>query len=153
MTVDPIVMPESKEKPFLLRSKVVRNIGIGLFVFSFLAPPHWEGGDDFHLFGGVSAFITTPVTAFQLKHEDRLLFIVMMAAWIANFTIFTRLPPAAAVLAILLPWPAYIYLFSDLRAFVPFYPWAAGIALIHLSRFPQPRHNEPLHATAAVSGS
>jgi len=144
------VMPESTRQP-LLRPKVVRNIGIGLFVLSFLAPPRWRGGDDFHLFGGCAAFIQTPVIACQAILANRdgapshpvLLFVVMMAAWIANITVFTKMPLALAVTAIVLPWPSYIYLFSELSGFIPFYLWAAGIALIHLSRLTWPWHNEP----------
>jgi hypothetical protein len=136
-------MPESTQHPLLFRPKVIRNIGIVLFVLSFLAPPRWRGGDDFHLFGGCAAFIQTPVIAIQaiLANRDEapshpiFLFVMMMAAWSANFTIFTRMPLAVALIAVLLPWPAYIYLFSDLAGFIPFYLWAVGIALIHVSRF------------------
>jgi hypothetical protein len=149
-------MPESIQQPRSLRPKVIRNIGIGLFVLSFLAPPRWRGGDDFHLFGGCAAFIQTPVIACQaiLANRDEapshstLLFIVMMAAWIANLTIFTRMPLAIAVISILLPWPAYFFLFSESVSFIPFYPWAAGIALIHLSRVAQPWDNEITGANA-----
>jgi hypothetical protein len=62
----------------------------------------------------------------------------MMTAWIANLTVFTRLPVGLALIAILLPWPAYIFLFSVLAGFIPFYPWAVGIALIHLGRLAGP---------------
>jgi len=129
---------------------MIRNIGIALFVLSFLVPPRWRGGEDFHLFGGCAAFVQTPVIACQaiLANRDEapshhiLLFIIMMAAWIANLTIFTRMPLVVALIAILLPWPAYIYLYSVLAGFIPFYLWAVGIALIHLSRFRQPWPNE-----------
>ena len=125
---------------------MIRNIGIALFALSFLAPPRWRGGEDFHLFGGCAAFIETPVYACQSVMENRdaapshpiFLFVIMMAAWLANLTVFTRLPLGVALIAILLPWPAYIYLFSILVGFVPFYPWALGIALIHFSRIGEP---------------
>jgi hypothetical protein len=141
-------MSESKQQSFLLRPMVIRNIGIVLFVFSFLAPPSWRGGDDFHLFGGVAAFIQTPVFACREMLPDPgqapssnsiFISVIMMTAWIANLTIFTRLPFVVGLIAILLPWPAYIYLFSILAGFIPFYPWALGIALIHLSRMFGPR--------------
>jgi hypothetical protein len=141
------LMPESKHQMYLLRPKVIRNIGIVLFVLSFLVPPRWRGGEDFHLFGGVAAFIETPVLACQTvmpfppaepSSNSVFIFVVMMTAWIANLTVFTRLPFVVALIAILLPWPAYIYLFSDLAGFIPFYPWAVGIALIHIGRLAGP---------------
>jgi hypothetical protein len=113
------------------------------FVLSFLAP---TGGGEFHLFGGAVAFIQTPVWACQVVMESPdtapshsvFLFSVMMTAWIANLTVFTRLPFVVAVIAILLPWPAYIFIFSFLAGFIPFYPWAIGIALIHIGRLAGP---------------
>jgi hypothetical protein len=150
------LMPESKHQMFLLRPKVIRNIGIVLFVLSFLAPARWRGGEDFHLFGGCAAFIQTPVIACQaiLANRDQapshpiFLFVIMMAAWVANLTVFTRMPFVVALIAILLPWPAYIYLFSDLVGFIPFYLWAVGIALIHLSRLCKPWPNQSPEPTA-----
>jgi hypothetical protein len=139
-------MPEIKHQMFLLRPKVIRNIGIVLFVLSFLAPSQPAGGGDFHLFSGVVVFIQTPVFACEAVMEAPgaapshpvFLFVIIMTAWIANLTAFTRLPIGLALIAILLPWPAYIYLFSILAGFLPFYPWAIGIALIHIGRFPKP---------------
>ena len=135
---------------------MIRNIGILLFALSFIAPPRWQGGEDFHFFGGGAAFIQTPVIACQaiLTNRDQapsrpiFLFIVMMAAWLANLTVFTRMPLIVALIAMLLPWPAYIYLFSDLAGFIPFYPWAVGIALIHLSRIPKPWPNTEIDCEA-----
>jgi hypothetical protein len=139
-------MPEPKQRMFFLRPKLIRNVGIGLFVFSFLAPPRLGGGHGFGLFGGAAAFIQTPVYAcaeisqlpWDAPPHPILLFVIMMTAWIANLTVFTRLPVAVALIAILLPWPAYIYLFSDLAGFIPFNPWAVGIALIHIGRLAGP---------------
>jgi hypothetical protein len=139
-----------------MRPKNIRNIGIALFVISFLAPARLRQGEDSHFFGGFGAFYETPLFAFQAILANRyeapshpiLLFMLMMGAWIANFSIFKRLPPILGLIAIFLPWPAYIFLFSVLAGFVPFYPWAVGIALIHLSRFAPA--TESLQATAAV---
>src|ERR1700743_2069716 len=114
-------LPESKHQMFLLRPKVIRNMGIVLFVLSFLAPPRWRGGADFQLFGGVAAFIETPVLAYQVvmpfppatpSSHSIFMFVIMMTAWITNLTVFTRLPIVVALIAILLPWLAYIFLFS-----------------------------------------
>jgi hypothetical protein len=148
-------MPESRQRLLL-----IWKIGVALFVLSFLVPPRWRSGADFHLFGGCAAFIQTPIVACQavLANRDEapshpiLLFVIMMAAWCANLTVFMKMPRVIAVIATLLPWPAYIYLFSMLAGFIPFYPWAAGIALIHLSRFLQPWHNETVQATDAAPG-
>lgn len=141
-------MPDAKQLILILRANAIRNIGIALFVLSFIAPPHWLGGDKFTLFGGFSAFIETPAWACRLvlpsippepMANDILLFVVMMTAWAANFTVFIRFPAVVALIAVLLPWPAYIYLFSILRDFIPFYPWACGIALIHIGRLTGPK--------------
>ena len=142
-------MPESSQQRVWLRPKLIWKIGIVLFVLSFLVPPRWRGGADFHLFGGCAAFVQTPIVACQtvLANRDEapshpvLLFVIMMAAWCANLTVFTSMPRLIAVIAILFPWPAYVFLFSELAGFIPFYPWAVGIALIHLSRFPRPCHS------------
>jgi len=142
---------------------MIRNIGIALYVLSFLVPPRWRGGADFHLFGGLGAFVQTPVIACQTvlagpgegPAHPILFFIIVMASWIANITIYTRMPLVLAVIAILLPWPAYIYLFSIVVGFLPFYPWALGIALIHLSRIDKLWPNQWMQATAdgAVSSA
>jgi hypothetical protein len=149
-------MPESSHQKFLLKPKVIRNIGIVLFVLSFLAPLRW---DDLRLFGGGCLFIATPSFALQeisVRPDEQLshpifLFIIMMTAWLANFTIFTRLPFVVALIAILLPWPAYIFLFSDVADYIPFYPWVIGIALIHISRFRKPLPNTALEPTPTAS--
>src|SRR5437899_10215158 len=107
-------MPDTK-RHLLLSPLMIRNMGIALFILSFLAPPRWRGGADFHLFGGCGAFIETPAVAFQalLANRDEapshpvLLFLVMMAAWSANFTIFAKRSRIVAWIAIFSPWPAF----------------------------------------------
>jgi hypothetical protein len=51
------------------------------------------------------------------------------------------LPVWAALFAIVLPWSVYVCAFSIASRFIPFYPWAFGIALIHLSRILKPWPN------------
>jgi hypothetical protein len=134
--------------------KILRYIGIALFALSFVVPSVWGARGDFRLFGGAQAFIETPIMAFKglatnpnTSHDPQyhlvFFFLLMMGAWIANLTIFVRVPRPLAVIAILLPWPAYICFFPDLTGFLPFYPWAVGIALIHISRWPKPVYAQP----------
>jgi hypothetical protein len=65
------------------------------------------------------------------------------AGWLANFSIFLRLPPWARVACIVAPWLAFTVVLLTLpvrpslpaRAayFLYFYPWAVGIVLIHVA--------------------
>jgi len=152
-------MTESKHQMFLLRPKVIRNIGIALFVLSFLAPPQWQRGADFHLFGGAAAFIQTPVWALtgaaqgiQYGHwQPCLLGVLMVVGWFANFTVFIRSSLPIVLLFMASPWILYIgvtFLENTVGmsmvavTFVPFYPWAFGIALIHLARLAEPKPRE-----------
>jgi len=58
--------------------------------------------------------------------------VILVAAWLGNFSVFFRLPRAAAFVIICLPWLTYIFWFSLVATFIPFYFWVAGITLIHL---------------------
>jgi hypothetical protein len=133
-----------------LRPKVIRNIGIVLFIISFLAP-HWRAGgwDDIMFFGGCWMFITAPYYALNSITESstdpnnvgggvQVIALIILAAWSCNFTFFLKLPRLLALASIALPWVAYACIFSFLVSFVPFYPWAFGIAFIHLSRLLKP---------------
>ena len=118
--------------------KLVRKMGFALFLLSFLMGPSWT---DFHPFAGLAIFIQTPFLAWQTVTDPysshghaTFLGAVMLAAWVANITVLVRLPMFAAVVASILPWVAYVVLFSDLCRFAPFYFWAVGIAIIHLAR-------------------
>ena len=134
-----------------LRPKTIWKAGVALFIISFFVP-HWRGDDDFALFGGARIFISAPFLALEfLSHfsdrdADRMqdLFdaAIIMIAWTANIPIFFRLPKLAAVIAIAVPWIAYACLFSFLVSFLPFYPWAVGIAFIHVSRMLKPEQNQ-----------
>jgi hypothetical protein len=64
-------------------------------------------------------------------------------AWLCNFTVFFRLQKWTASVAIIVPW---IFLLSwtippvqeevsfKTLSIIPFYPWAIGIGMIHLSK-------------------
>jgi hypothetical protein len=137
-----------------LRPNVLRNTGIALFVISFFFPSRWRTNESFQFFGGVQAFIYTPVTACEFVMDNNgndtgntiWLFFLMMGPWLCNLTIFTRMPRVVALIAVLLPWVSYVFLFDILAGFLPFYPWALGIALIHLSRWQKPiyQHGNPV---------
>jgi len=124
-------------RSFLLRPLVIRKVGIALFAISFVVP--------YPIFG-FQAFYLGPLMAFhslqtQPNPAERMFFVGLLISWCANFTIFFRLPVWAALFAIVLPWSVYVCAFSIASRFIPFYPWAFGIALIHLSRILKPWPN------------
>lgn len=125
-----------------------------LYGSSFLLPPHLTG--DFHIGGGFMAFIETPIWALiaatdgiQSSHWQLcVLALAMVVGWCANFTIYFRLPFPWALLAIVSPWILYLgmtFLGSTVGLstmaieFVPFYPWACGIALMQTARLWEPK--------------
>jgi hypothetical protein len=128
-----------KQRMFLFRPRVVRNIGFALFALSFVAPGSWKAGGDFSVCGGLTAFLYTPILAFKNIRIDMgswsriLISVTLLLSWSANFTIFFRLPLVAALIAIMLPWCIFISM-PGFAGFVAFYPWAFSIAIIHLSR-------------------
>jgi hypothetical protein len=150
-----------ERRKLLFSSRVVRNVGITLFLLSFLAPPHWKFGDEFTFGGGCMAFIETPywaLIAATKAIQDQtgnwqlcFLSLTMLIGWTANFTIFFRLSFVVAMIAIASPWILYlgnIFLGNTIGIsttaikFVPFYPWAFGIGLIHLSKLASPKPKE-----------
>lgn len=139
--------------------RFVRKVGIFLYLLAFLVPPHWNFTDDFHIGGGFMAFIETPVWAFigvsnSIQHnlwQGYLLGVSMMIGWVSNFSIFFRLPLIGSLFAIASPWVLFFGMtlweqvtgFSMVAiVFIPFYPWATGIALIHISRLAEPKPKE-----------
>ena len=138
-------------KPNVIRS--IRNIGIILFILSFFVPSLDRSGN-LQFFEGSKAFYTTPMLAYgEIIHyekfsEEGFTFLVLIAAWISNFTIFIDMPLVATLIAILLPWPAFfVYFHSFLSVFIPFYFWVAGMTLIHFSRILRRQtHNIPYSA-------
>jgi hypothetical protein len=81
----------------------------------------------------------------ELFHDWSITILALALAigWLSNFTVFFRLPTLVAYMSVIAPWilfVAMIFLSNGagpdlhLLAFIPFYPWAFGIALIHLSR-------------------
>ncbi len=148
-------MSDIEQRRFSVRPSVIRNIGITLFVLSFIMPPggshlvptmgeHYR--DYLQPFWGCRVFIATPQMAFFMPlfrgppiddgftPYEIFIRVVLIGAWLASFTVFFRLPRLAALLAISLPWLAFIFWFGFMAGFVPFYFWAIGITFIHLSR-------------------
>ncbi len=132
----------------------IRNVGIALFVLSFVVPCGRIMQNPFHLFMGLWTFINTPFLVFfqplfcplpgEPSYEPVSLlhsivwYGLSLGAWSTNFTVFVRLPLVAALITIAVPWAAFIWLFPVLSDFVPFYFWACGITAIHLSRIRKP---------------
>jgi hypothetical protein len=150
---------------------LIRNIGVALFALSFIVPPggsmlvptmgeHYR--DYLQLFWGCRVFIATPQMAFFMPlfrgppidngftPYEILIRLVLIGAWLANFTVFFRLPRMVALLAIVLPWLAFIFWFGCMVGFIPFYFWALGITFIHLSRILRSRPKPP-EPTAVLS--
>jgi hypothetical protein len=139
------------EIPFFLRSQVIRNFGITLFLPSFLVPAPHIFGANYHFFAGCGAFVGTPIMPSMTLTGDepasagfsfgQLSYVLLFCAlcwgsWLNNFTIFFRLPLLAVLISVALPWIAFVWVFPLMTDFLPFYFWVAGIALIHVSRFP-----------------
>ena len=117
---------------------VVRWLGFVLFALSFVTRGWNEESTGFR------AFLSAPAAVvFTLMYNVSWLSVVasffLGVAWLANFTVFFRLPREAAWLPIVAPWLLFIALcfdwFGDHRPwaseFIPFYPWAIGIGLVH----------------------
>jgi hypothetical protein len=153
-------MSELGKPRFSFRPSVIRNIGITLFMLSFIIPPGGALGvptmgehyrDYLQPFWGCRAFIYTPRLVFFLPlfrgppiddgftPYEIFVRVIMVGAWLANFTVFFRLPRLAGMVAIMLPWLVLIFWFEFAAGFIPFYFWALGITFIHLSRIFQSR--------------
>jgi hypothetical protein len=131
-------------------SKKLGLTGFVLFILSFIP--------------GVGAFCVTPVAAVSgFKNfaefgqwQRAALATTLIIGWLANFSVFCRLPKIPACVALGAPWALYVgqlFLNSsggvevprpDTRVvfFYPFYPWACGFALIQISRLLEPSPKE-----------
>jgi hypothetical protein len=164
-------MSDVKRRNFSVRQSLIRNIGITLFVLAFIIPPggsvlvptmgkHFR--DYLHFFLGCRVFIATPQMVFFMPlfrgppiddgftPYEIFIRVILMGAWLANFTVFFRLPRLVALVAIILPWTAFIYWFEFVAGFVPFYFWALGITFIHLSRMLRSWPNKLQEPTATI---
>ena len=159
-------MSDIGQRRFSIRPSVIRNVGLVLFFLSFILPSGHalfvptmgeHARDYLKPFAGFSVFIQTPaaITFLPLWRGpglddgftpyEILIRAILFGAWLANFTVFFRLPPLAALVSIALPWIAFICWFGFAAGFIPFYFWASGITFIHLPRLLRSRPN-PAHA-------
>jgi len=124
-----------RQRQSLIGPKLVRKAGVVLYALSFLMPPHWSF-EDFQIGGGLAAFVETPIYALicatrgidENNWHLRLLAFVLVVGWVL-FIGVTFLG-------------SDVGLSSVAAKFVPFYPWALGVALIHLSRLAEPKPAE-----------
>ena len=110
-----------------------------LYTLSWITP-----SIDGRQFGAV-AFVESVRFGWNLLTTDSLLpGLAVMLGWLANFSLLPRLPNWLRIAATIAPWLAFAVVLAKLpvrpslpgRAafFLYFYPWAAGIALIHAAK-------------------
>jgi hypothetical protein len=167
-------MSNLEQHRFSVRPNVIRNIGITLFVLSFLVPPGSAGfvpttGEHFRdylqLFWGCRVFIFTPQMVSFLPlfrgppiddgftPYEIFIRVILIGAWLTNFTVLFRLPRLATLVAIALPWIAFIFWFEFMAEFIPFYFWALGITFIHVSKILRSWPSKSPESTAVGAGS
>jgi hypothetical protein len=161
-------MSEIRQRRFAVRPNLIRNIGITLFILAFIVPPggalfvptmreHFR--DYLQPFWGCIVFINTPQMAFFMPlfrgppiddgftPYEIFIRVILIGGWLTNFTVFFRLPRLVALVVIILPWLTFILWFDFASGFIPFYFWALGITLIHLSRIVRSWPNTALEPT------
>ena len=119
--------------------KLIGWFGLGVYSLSFIVPAHSASGD-WEFCAGAYAFLYAGVTLGGLlspsgtfQPDDILRAGALIIAFGSNFTLPFRLRGGWRVGAALAPWFA-IAVSESVLWFVPFYPWAIGIGLIHASR-------------------
>ncbi len=88
---------------------------------------------------GATAFVDSVRLAWHLFIAGSVLpGLAVTLGWLANFSVFLRLPNWLRVIAAIAPWAAFAVVLTKLPArpafFLYFYPWAVGIALIQAAR-------------------
>jgi hypothetical protein len=129
------------------RPQKLRLLGVVIFILSFIPP----GINAFWLTLESIALNFTAALTYGVW-QSAILGLALTIGGLANFTIFFRLPRIAAMFAIASPWILFFGMmflsynrgveapWPDIWVvtFIPFYPWAIGIGLIHLSRLMEP---------------
>lgn len=136
------------QKALLNRTKALRYIGCISFLLAFIWPTRGFYGADYHFFAGCGVFVKVLFLPFMHPpdyfpeagwppfgqlFQRSLLCVLCWGSWIANFTIFFRLPLLVVLFIMVAPCAAFPLFFPFMVSFIPFYLWIFGIALIHLS--------------------
>ncbi|HEY3785350.1 MAG TPA: hypothetical protein VGL55_08730 [Steroidobacteraceae bacterium] len=133
--------------------------GWALYAASWVTPGLREG----HLHIGAAMFVTVIRLGLTLVLRSGSLpavvvGLLLLGAWLANFSLFVQLRMWSRIAWIVLPWvPFALALHAMHAASVPravvsvlyFYPWAIGIALVHIAAIADARR--PHHPTASPS--
>lgn len=115
------------------RNRRLATIGWVLYLLSWVTPS--LDGRQF----GATAFVDSVRLASHLLGAGSILpGIAVTLGWLANFSVFPRLPCWVRVVASIAPWLAFAVVLAKVPAratfFLYFYPWASGLALIHAAR-------------------
>ena len=148
----------------IVDARFLRRVGIVLFILAFLLPGGHavfiptlrEHADDYLLpFAGIRAFLSTPSFIFFVPlwrgpplddgftSYEVAIRVVLIAAWAGNFAVFFRMPRVVTFIVMALPWMAYVCWFGLIARFIPFYFWASGTTLIHLSQILKQPYQKP----------
>ena len=122
---------------------LIRHWGFVVFAVSFVTPTCAFNGCGIVAFLLTAQFIWTEITHYaDPRTWQELVFLTSMClGWLSNFTVFFSLRRVLAAAATIAPWTLYFSMifFENSRSinvqfikFIPFYPWAIGIAMIHL---------------------
>jgi hypothetical protein len=120
--------PAASDTP---RRRVI--VGWCLYALSWVTPS--LDGRQF----GATAFVDSVRLAWHFLSMGSILpGLGVTLGWLANFSIFLRLPGWLRIIASIAPWLAFTVVLAKVPAraafFLYFYPWALGIALIHAAR-------------------
>jgi hypothetical protein len=135
----------------LPKPKLLRRIGFTLFALSFVTPNWRFEGMGWGAFIAVPQLVWPNLVDGSVFHDWDLavLNLSLSLGWLSNFTVFFPLPHRFARTAIAAPWILYLAMIFwsntsgrpdfGVIGFIPFYPWAIGIGMIHYSRLIQQR--------------
>ena len=136
-----------------LIGRFVYRLGWSLFLISFFLPSvestdeglSWKFNEN-----GLTAFLVSPLAfAMAIASADGwrnyAAGLALGLAWLNNLTVIAKFPRELAWVSILIPWVAFLILelgwllnSPGFSQFLPFYPWAIGIGMIHASVYITP---------------
>ncbi len=104
-----------------------------LYLLSWVTPSL-----DGRQFGATAFVLSVRLARHLLSTGSVLAGTLVLLGWLANLSVFLRLPCSLRLLAVGAPWLAFAVVLAKVPAratfFLYFYPWALGIALIHAAR-------------------